>query len=815
MADTVATLTGLTPGSHYNGRLRAICGVGDSSEWKTFDFFSDCVPVTTTFYEDFAFAVRGHELPLCWSSVGNSAVRSNGTSWATSSTYSGDYLYSVTYGSNPPADDWLITPEITVPTGIDSISLVYDVATNPYYDASSEILYEVRLSATDADTASFSTLLFTDTASTSNRYETRRVSLAGYEGQTVRFAFRNRSRYYGYVYLDNVGIRSTVDPVYQIFGNTVAFVGDTTLLRAVRQQGATAGMTLAWTSSMAAAGQATLNGAGTDSASIVYSATGVDTIVFIATNAFGADTSSLLVQVFHCSTVSEFPFTESFESGVIPCWTLVYADGNPSVNTMGVLDSTNLPYSITSVHDGNRFFRFSSYTETTPYDQYLISPEIAGAGRQISFHYAMYDDTDSLQFGYSTTTNDTGAFTWVEWLPNADDWTERSFALPDSVRYVAFHYWGNYRWYAYLDAISITASSSPAPCEAPTLTLDTVDQTQAVVAVNGTASSYEAAVVAGEWVAPASGQPFSGTSYTFSCLIPGTDYLLAVRAVCDEGRYSDWVWLAVTTAAHPCVVPSGVSVSSVSFDGAVVAWTAGSDEAAWEINVSGPSYDQTFTSTATSFTIDGLASGETFSVKVRSACGTNIYSDWSESVQFTTERCQPVSGITATASTFDSATVSWNPAGNGSGNYEVEYGLAGFRQGDGTRLTVSGTTSCTLTGLEGEVSYDVYVRTVCAVGLHSEWSAVTTFTTPQGVGVGDVDVSAISLYPNPARTSVSIHGLEPGAKVTVVDLNGREVVSLLSSHSSLTLDVSGLSQGAYFVRIAGMRQTAVRKLVVK
>ena len=78
-----------------------------------------------------------------------------------------------------------------------------------------------------------------------------------------------------------------------------------------------------------------------------------------------------------------------------------------------------------------------------------------------------------------------------------------------------------------------------------------------------------------------------------------------------------------------------------------------------------------------------------------------------------------------------------------------------------------------------------------------------------------VSFCIISLYPNPARTSVSIHGLEPGAKVTVVDLNGREVVSRLSPHSSLTLDVSGLPQGAYFVRIAGMRQTAVRKLVVK
>ena len=71
--------------------------------------------------------------------------------------------------------------------------------------------------------------------------------------------------------------------------------------------------------------------------------------------------------------------------------------------------------------------------------------------------------------------------------------------------------------------------------------------------------------------------------------------------------------------------------------------------------------------------------------------------------------------------------------------------------------------------------------------------------------------SNIALYPNPARTTVTISGLESGSTVTVVDLNGRVVLT----STDATLDVSDLAQGAYFVRIVGERQNAIRKLIVK
>ena len=83
------------------------------------------------------------------------------------------------------------------------------------------------------------------------------------------------------------------------------------------------------------------------------------------------------------------------------------------------------------------------------------------------------------------------------------------------------------------------------------------------------------------------------------------------------------------------------------------------------------------------------------------------------------------------------------------------------------------------------------------------------------VGIDEVDGSAISLYPNPATTTVTLTGLEPGAQVTIVDLNGREISKFKIQNSEFEIDVTSLASGAYYVRITGQRQQAVRKLIVK
>ena len=83
-------------------------------------------------------------------------------------------------------------------------------------------------------------------------------------------------------------------------------------------------------------------------------------------------------------------------------------------------------------------------------------------------------------------------------------------------------------------------------------------------------------------------------------------------------------------------------------------------------------------------------------------------------------------------------------------------------------------------------------------------------------GIDDVEMNAsISLYPNPAISSVTIDGLPIGATISVVDQQGRTTLQTTSTDTAQTLDVSQWPRGTYFVRISNNGSTAVRKLLVR
>ena len=90
----------------------------------------------------------------------------------------------------------------------------------------------------------------------------------------------------------------------------------------------------------------------------------------------------------------------------------------------------------------------------------------------------------------------------------------------------------------------------------------------------------------------------------------------------------------------------------------------------------------------------------------------------------------------------------------------------------------------------------------------------------QTQGIGDVATASCLIYPNPTHsaTTVSVSGVNGKVKIAIVDMNGRTVVSETlecSSDCEKTMDVDGLAQGAYFVRITSDDLNMVRKLIVR
>ena len=352
-------------------------------------------------------------------------------------------------------------------------------------------------------------------------------------------------------------------------------------------------------------------------------------------------------------------------------------------------------------------------------------------------------------------------------------------------------------------------------CETPLIDTVSATENSVTMAYTGTSSNYEVAIVQGAWVAPAAGTLTAATTYTFSGLVPEISYTVGVRAVCS-GSYSSWTVRSITTPAHACAVPTNVSAISVTSTTATISWTDGeAGQSAWQIAVAGTGFADTVDVTTNPYTLTGLPNGVTYTVKVRAVCGEGSASEWSAPATFTTTSCEPVTGVTVNPNTItaNSAVVSWT-APQGATNFEIEYGMNGFNQGNGTIVAVTGT-SHTLTGLSATTVYDVYVRTVCGEGVTSAWSSVVDFTTADGEGIDDVNSAAISLYPNPASSTVTLTGIEGAAMVTVVDMNGRETGKWTVVDGTLTIDVTEMAQGAYFVRIVGEQVNAIRKLIVR
>ena len=123
----------------------------------------------------------------------------------------------------------------------------------------------------------------------------------------------------------------------------------------------------------------------------------------------------------------------------------------------------------------------------------------------------------------------------------------------------------------------------------------------------------------------------------------------------------------------------------------------------------------------------------------------------------------------------------------------------------------------TISGLTEGTTYSVRVRSICDTYNYSDWSDYVGFTTDTtgSNGIEHAGLDDVSLAPNPAASIVTVSGLVAGAQLTVVDLNGRAVASCTADAGSLSLDVSRLAKGTYFVRIVSDNGTAVRKLIVR
>jgi len=175
----------------------------------------------------------------------------------------------------------------------------------------------------------------------------------------------------------------------------------------------------------------------------------------------------ILVPLFILGTLLAAPLNEGFESATCPPsgWTIRYANPSPPSGNL-------MTHSTTYFYEGSRSFRFSSFSSGSPYDEYLITPQlvVTDEDKTVSFWYRK--DTygsEVFRVGWSSTGTEVADFTWSADITNASTTWQQYVKtdLPVGTKYVAVHYKSNYSYYLYIDAfvgpqIDVSAPPNPA-----------------------------------------------------------------------------------------------------------------------------------------------------------------------------------------------------------------------------------------------------------------------------------------------------------------------------------------------------------------
>ena len=304
----------------------------------------------------------------------------------------------------------------------------------------------------------------------------------------------------------------------------------------------------------------------------------------------------------------------------------------------------------------------------------------------------------------------------------------------------------------------------------------------------------------------------SASPYTITGITNGTAYSIRVAANNSVGRGAYTSAISRVPATTPGT-PTGLAATGGSASGRLaLSWTApastgGSAITSYtvEYTPSGGSAQTVSTaSSSSSYNLDGLTNGTSYSVRVRAvnAVGAGSYGTSASG----TPGLVP-GAPTSLAGTIGSTSValSWTaPADNGGSaitNYTVEYTPSG-----GSAATVTATSSpYTLTGLTNGTTYSIRVAANNAIGRGAYTSAIsrvpaTTPGTPTGLAAtgGSASGRLALSWTAPASTG--------GSAITSYTVEytpsggSAQTVSTASSSSSYNLD--GLTNGtSYSVRV--------------
>ena len=213
--------------------------------------------------------------------------------------------------------------------------------------------------------------------------------------------------------------------------------------------------------------------------------------------------------------------------------------------------------------------------------------------------------------------------------------------------------------------------------------------------------------------------PISLASYA------GKTIILQFSVTANYGSGAIFVDNISIDLAPSCIKPTALAYSNVAARTAVLSWTAGGEETAWQICLNNDEVNPIDVNT-NPYTLSGLDPETAYNVKVRANCGGGDYSEWTNNISFTTTVACPVpTAFTYSNISNTSVTVSWT-AGASESLWNLKYKVS--TDDEWTEVNALTSPTYTITELTPATSYNVQVQADCEEESVSTWLS-GNFTT--------------------------------------------------------------------------------------
>ena len=795
-----ATITGLQPQTTYDFYVRSVCsGIGESN-WSIITFTTECVSIDvlpyTQNFDSMTTATSNttsgySNLSGCWH------AHNNGTSYTSypyvyySSSYASSGNYSLrfySYTSSSYDDQYAILPSINTDLyPLNTLQLTFDAAR---YSTSYPFCVVVgAMTGTDVNTFQPIDTVLINSGGTN--YDMQLVFLNNFTGTGDRLALMAPKNigsyvpgaYYNEGHIDNVVI-SLLPTCPQPTHLNVDNVTESSVTLSWTENGTTSDWIIEYGPQGFTPGTGTEVQANSNPFTVDNLSAAVAYQFYVKADCGAGDESPLTGPV--TATPGSYNMPTSGNHTITTCAMVIYDDGGPTGDYSNSCDSY---LTINPATPGNLISIHGTSTTESNYD-YLYIYDGAGTGGTLLGTY----NGSGLTVPELTST--TGPLTIY-------------FHSDPSVPYAGFE-------------LTVTCISNT--CPAPTnLTVSNIGNTSATVSWTPTGSETSWIVehkvsTASNWTTAT----VNTTTYQLTGLTGLTTYDVRVKADCGDETSP---YKTATFTTPNCPATDACPYTFVLVDGYGDGWNDGYltviQGGATVATMEALDHEVSSTMTYDTVVVNLCDNQSTtlnwspgsfdyeISVYVYGPDGSLVMSqvdfDTYTPFTFTTdcsgapETCPAPTGLTATVDHTD-VTLTWQQEPNTATEWQINYRLA--TESNWSTVTATSTTY-TLTDLTANAQYVANVVAHCTNGLTSDESNTVTFET-NNIGVEDYLSKAVTLYPNPATEMVSVAVSDANIMITgveVYNVYGQLINTIVSTENPLRINVSGLADGMYYVRV--------------